>query len=261
MTLNRARELLEEIAAGGRRRGCRRSAPLGRRLVRLRGRVVGGRAGTRARRIRGASRDRLRARASERRAVGVTVEGVPVELVVAEPARVRHGAPGGDRNAGLRRGTGRAAGRSRREGRVRAARHPLVSAGAARGAVPRRAADAVDAQRHSRRPPHALDMVGREGVDPRDGDGSARARLRVRGDLRPHAERACRPGPRRGRLAAAGRGDRSGQRRARAVPRPARHRSGRPRATARSTCRTTCSRSSNGCSSACMRGNGKAATS
>ena len=71
----------------------------------------------------------------ERRAVGVTIEGVPVELVVAEPDRVRDRAGARDRLAGVRRGARAAARRARRAGRVRGAEAPLVPAGAARAAV------------------------------------------------------------------------------------------------------------------------------
>ena len=76
----------------------------------------------------------------ERRAVGVTVEGVPVELVVAEPERF---------GTALVRATGSPAyvaaleplpdAPDERRG-LRGARHAVVPAGAARGAVPRRAA-------------------------------------------------------------------------------------------------------------------------
>ena len=78
----------------------------------------------------------------ERRAVGVTVEGVPVELVVAEPERF---------GTALVRATGSAAyvaaleplpDAPDEEARLPRARPPVVPARAARGAVPRRAAGA-----------------------------------------------------------------------------------------------------------------------
>ena len=57
------------------------------------------------------------------------------------------------------------------------ARHPLVPARAARGAVPRRAAGPARARRHPRRPPLPHDVVGRPGE--RRGDGSRRPRARL----------------------------------------------------------------------------------
>ena len=60
--------------------------------------------------------DRRGDRAAERRAVGVTVEGVPIELVAAEPRGVRHRARARDRLAGVRGGARAAAGRARRAG-------------------------------------------------------------------------------------------------------------------------------------------------
>ena len=108
----------------------------------------------------------------ERRAVGVTVDGLPVELVVAEPGRLRHRARARDGLACVRRGARAAPGGSGRGGRLRRARHPLVPAGAARGAVPRRAAAARRARTDPRRPAHALDVVGREGERARDGRGA-----------------------------------------------------------------------------------------
>ena len=83
-----ARAVTEEVRGGARRRGRRRPAPLGRRAVRPRGRRRGGRARARS----STAFEALPAivavvERSERRALGVTVEGVPVELVVAEPAR------------------------------------------------------------------------------------------------------------------------------------------------------------------------------
>ena len=53
-----------------------------------------------------------------RRAVGVTVEGVPVELVVAEPRALRHRARARDRRAGVRRRARAAPGRAGRGRRL-----------------------------------------------------------------------------------------------------------------------------------------------
>ena len=82
----------------------------------------------------------------DRRAVGVTVEGVPVELLVPAPGRGRYRADPRDRRGGVRRGARAAAGRRDRARGLRRPGHPLVPAGAPRGAIPRRAAAA-------RRPP------------------------------------------------------------------------------------------------------------
>ena len=97
------------------------------------------------------------------------------------------------------------------------------------GTLERRAAAAGGAGRPARRPPRAHDLVGRPGDGARDGHRRSRPRLRVPGDLRPHAERERRPGPGRRRAAPAGRGDRRRQRAARAVPDPARRRVRHPR--------------------------------
>ena len=86
----------------------------------------------------------------ERRAVGVTVEGVPVEVVAAEPSRF---------GAELVRATGSAAyvdaleplpEAPDEEGVYRALGDPVVPARAARAAVPRRAACPGRARRDPR---------------------------------------------------------------------------------------------------------------
>ena len=160
----------------------------------------------------------------ERRAVGVTVEGVPVELVAAEPERF---------GTALVRATGSPAYVAALEplpdapdeaAVYRALGHPLVSAGAARGAVPRRAAGPRRAGRHPRRPPLPHDVVGRAGERRGDGPRRPRARLRLPRDLRPHAGRRRRPRAHRRRRPPPGRGDRGRERAAGAVPRPARDR-------------------------------------
>ena len=78
-----------------------------------------------------------------------------------------------------------------RGGGLRAARHAVDPAGAARG--PRRAGGGAQGQaaaadragRHPRRPAHAHDRLGRPRLDRGDGRDGARARLRVRRDHRP----------------------------------------------------------------------------
>ena len=111
---------------------------------------------------------------SERRAIGVTVEGVPVELVVAEPGRF---------GTELLRATGSREyvealeplpEALRRRGGLSRARHPLLPARAPRAAVSRRAAPARRARGDPRRPACAHDVVGREGDGARDGRGGAR---------------------------------------------------------------------------------------
>jgi DNA polymerase (family 10) len=91
----------------------------------------------------------------ERRAVGVTVEGVPVELVTAEAARF------GTALACVRQRARAAAGRARRGSGLPGARVALVPAGAARGAVSRRAAGSDRAGTYSRRPSLSFDLVRR----------------------------------------------------------------------------------------------------
>ena len=160
----------------------------------------------------------------ERRAVGVTVEGVPVEAVAADPPRF---------GTALLRATGAPAYVAALEplpdapdepSVYAAARHPVLPAGAARSAVQRRAAAARRGRRHPRRPALPHDVVGR--ARERGGDGACgpRPRLRVHRDLRPHAGGRRRPRAHPRRRPPPGRGDRRRQRGAGAVPRPARDR-------------------------------------
>ena len=148
---------------------------------------------------------------SERRAVGVTLEGVPIELVAAAAAGVRNRTGARHRLPGLRRRP-RAASRGRRfgDGRVRPAR-------ACRGVRP------SCARQPFRGEPPALVELGAirgdlhchttcsDGTRQRRGDGPRRgdARLRVPGDLRPHARRRRRPGPDARRRPPPGRRDRA----------------------------------------------------
>ena len=113
----------------------------------------------------------------ERRAVGVTMDGAPVELVAAEPDAF---------GTELLRATGSPAYvraleplpvGGRRGGRVRGARAAVVPARAARGAVSRRAAATARRRRHSRRPAQPHHLVGRQ--DERRGDGPRRRRARL----------------------------------------------------------------------------------
>ena len=145
--------------------------------------------------------------------MGVTVEGVPIELVAAEPERF---------GTALLRATGSPAYVAALEPLPDApdeaavyarARPPLVSAGAARGAVPRRAAGARRAGRHPRRPPLPHHVVGWPGERRGDGSRRPRARLRLHRDLRPHAGRRRRPRTHPRRRPPPGRGDRGGERR------------------------------------------------
>ena len=159
-----------------------------------------------------------------RRAVGVTVDGVPVELVVAAPARLRDRPRARDRRPAYVAALEPLPDGGRRGRRLSGARGAVVPAGAARGAVSRRAAGP---RRPSRGPwrsalPH--DVVGRPGERRGDGARRARARLRLRRDLRPHARRRGHKRAHPRRRPPAGGGDRGGQRAARPVPRAARDR-------------------------------------
>ena len=160
----------------------------------------------------------------ERRAVGVTIEGVAIEVVVAEPERL---------GTALVRATGSPAYVAALEPLPEARDEPAVYAalgiawcppGAARGAVRRPAAGARRAGRDPRRPALPHDVVGR--ARERGGDGPRRDRTRVRvpRDLRPHPGGRRRQGADRRRRPPSGRRDRGGQRGARAVPGPARDR-------------------------------------
>ena len=182
----------------------------------------------------------------DRRALGVTVEGVPVELVVAEPARL---------GTELVRATG--------SPEWVAAHEPLPDAADEEGVFAALGLPFVPPELREAGAPQVTELVevaqirgdlhchstwsdGRA-IDPRDGRRRPRARLRVPGDLRPHGQRRRRPRARRRRRAPPGRGDRGRQRGARAVPPPARHRVRHPpRRNARSR-PTTCWPSSTGC--------------
>ena len=196
--------------------------------------------------------DAVRGAAADRGGRGAAADGgrsasrsraCPVELVVAEPGELGHRARAGDGIAGVRR---RARSRSRPRPTRRASTAalgipfvpPELREAAFRGEPPR----LRRARRRPRRPAHAHDLVGREGVGLRDGPGGARARLRVPRDLRPHGQRRRRAGPRR-RTPCAARPRRSprrtsGWRRSGCCAGP----SATSCATARSTSRTTCSR-------------------
>ena len=142
--------------------------------------------------------------------------------------RLRHGPGAEDRRSGVRRRARAAARRGGRGRRVHGARHPLVPARAPRGTVRRRAAATPRARRRARRSPLPYDVVGRPRLGARDGHRRPQPRLRVPRDLRPHAERPCRPGPRRRRAPPAGRGDPGRQRAPRPVPRASRRRGRHP---------------------------------
>ena len=114
---------------------------------------------------------------AERRAVGVTVDGVPVELVVAEPRRF---------GTALVRATGSPAyvaaleplpETRRRARRLSRARAPVVPAGAARAALRGRPARPRRDDRRPRRPALPHHVVGRPRR--RRGDGPRRARARL----------------------------------------------------------------------------------
>ena len=125
----------------------------------------------------------------DRRAVGLTIEGVPVELVATEPERFGTAllrATGAPAFVDAARAAARRAGRGER---LLRARSRVVAAGAARGTAGRRAARARRDGRHPRRPALPHDLVGRPRERRGDGAGGAGTRLRLRRDLRPHAGR------------------------------------------------------------------------
>jgi DNA polymerase (family 10) len=128
---------------------------------------------------------------TKRRSIGVTVEGVPVELVVAEPRRF---------GTELVRATG-----------SRAYVEALGELPPARDEEGVYAALGIPfcppelrEEPFRGEPPRAHRLVGREGDRSRDGRGGARAGIRVPRDLRPHAERPRRARSRCRRRAASG---------------------------------------------------------
>ena len=161
---------------------------------------------------------------AERSAVGVTVEGVPIELVAAAPERF---------GTALVRATGSPAYVAPLEPLPDAPDETAVYAALGLPWCPPelreepfrdRPPELVAQERHPRRPPLPHDVVGRQGERRGDGPRRARSRLRVHRDLRPHPGRRRRPRAQRRRRPPAGRGDRRGERAAGAVPRPARDR-------------------------------------
>ena len=179
---------------------------------------------------------------------GVTLEGVPIELIAAEPERFGTALLRATGSAAYVAGARAAARRARRGGRLPRARRPVVPAGAARGS--RSAASRPPlrrARRHPRRSALPHDLVRRPGERRGDGPRRPRARLRLPRDLRPHARRRRGAGAHRRTTSAA---------RARRSRRPT---SGWRRSaccagssatscpTGGSTCPTTCWRSSTGC--------------
>ena len=110
-----------------------------------------------------------------------------------------------------------------------------------------RAAGARRAGRPARRPAHAHDLVGREGLARGHGRRGDRARLRVLRDLRSLAAAAGRP------ARAAGGADRRAERARGAVPDPEGDRGEHPPRRRRSTSRTRTSRRATGSSPRCTR--------
>ena len=218
LVLNRARALVEEIAgrlggavAGDPRRWADTCIDLAV--------VVPSASGADDRCVRGSWLDRHRCRARGRRAVGVTVEGVSVVLVVARPEAfgtellrttgtrdyvdALEPLPEAPGEEGVYAALGIPGARPSSARRRIAASHRCSSSS------PTSAATST---------PH--DVVGRQGVGARDGSRGTRSRLRVHRHLRSHRERPRRAGARRRRRAAAGRGDRARQRAARSFPHP-----------------------------------------
>ena len=187
----------------------------------------------------------------------MTLDGIPVELVVAPPAAF---------GTALVRATGSA--------EYVAALGPLPDApdeegvyaalglavrcrrSCASGALERRAARARRARARSAATCTAT-RPGRTARRPcsRWATRGPRARLRVPRDLRPHAERrASSPGLDADALRRQAEEIAAANERARAVPGAARHRVRHPRRRLARPARTTCSPSSSGCSSRCIAG-------
>ena len=179
-----------------------------------------------------------------RRAVGVTVDGVPLEVIVAEPDRF---------GTELLRATG-----SRRYvdalGELPGApdEAAVYAALGVPWCPPERAKSrfAASRRRWSTRRVRATflphDLVRRQGVRARDGHSRERPRLRVHRDLRPHAQRAGRARARCDDLRRQAEEIARPPRGAGAVPRP-RGTEVDIRATEASTSPTTCWTSSTGC--------------
>ena len=249
MLLNRARALLEADRGGARRRGRRRPAALARRergaRRRLRRRAARRRCSSASSGCRRSSRS---SSASERRAVGVTVEGVPGR---ARRRRARSGSGPSSCARPARASTSRRSSRCR----TRPTRRASTARSASRCARPSCASSPSAASR--RRSSSSPTIRGDLHCHTTWSDGKASVlemgeAARERGyeylAICDHTrERARRPGPRRRRRAAPGRGDRRGERAARAVPRSCAGSSATSSPTARSTSPTTCSPSSTGC--------------
>ena len=99
----------------------------------------------------------------ERRAVGVTVDGVPVTLVVAKTGELRHRAAARNGLAGVRAGAGAVCRMPRTSRRSSKARGPVLPARAPRAASRRAAGRSRGAEPDPRRPALPYDLVGRKG--------------------------------------------------------------------------------------------------
>ncbi len=184
----------------------------------------------------------------ERRAVGVTVDGVPVTLVVARPASF---------GTELVRATGSREYVEALEPLPDAPDEPALFEllgvpycppelrERPHAEPPRRSRGA---ERDPRRPALPHDVVGRKGDGGADGPRGPCARVRVPRDLRPQPERRGRARSRLGRAATPGGGDRRGERARRAVPAFSAASSATSGRTGHSTWTTTSWPSSTGCS-------------
>ena len=234
----RWRDVSSGSPSSSRRRGRSRARPLRD--------AAADRLGRRARRRRRASASRsreCRSRSSSRRP-----SASARELVRATGSRR------------VRRGARPTAGRARRGRRLRALGLPFVPAGAARGAVRRRAAGARRARTDPRRPARPHDVVGRQGDGARDGP-RPRASSATSTSRSATTRATCASSPASTPTTSAARPRRS-RRRTSSWRRSAScaGSSATSSPTARSTSPTTSSPSSTGCRRACTPASGSRAT-
>ena len=178
---------------GARRRGGGRRAPLARHAEQLSVVCAAPAPGRGARALCALPQIVRLLERDDHRAVGLTIEGVPLELLVAESERF-----GAElvRATGRRRTSPRSSRCPTRPTRSACTRRSpaLVPAGAPRGAVRAASRPRLSSPRDPRRPALPQHLVGWTGEHRGDGPGGRAARLRVPGDLRSHAGGGRRPG-------------------------------------------------------------------
>ena len=195
------------------------------------------------------------------RAVGVTVEGIAVELVArADPSASGRSSLRATGSPAYVASLGALPDAPDEEGVYAQLGLPWCPPELREAPLRARAAAPRRARRHPRRPALPHDLVGREGIRRGDGARGARARLRVPRDLRPHAERArrarastptrCARRPRRSPPSTSGR----------AVPGPARHGVRHPQRRHARPARRRARRARLGAAVACTRASARSAT-